>query len=75
LEITPVLPIAGQKFLQYFVGWWEFLSGGELPKRTEADVCCATEEEVGIFSPYFKMFVYFLISCKTPNYIQMRPGW
>ena len=75
MEITPVLPIAGQKFLQYFMGWWEILYGGELPKRPEADVCHANEEEVGSFSPYFKMFVYFMISCKTPNYILMRCCW
>jgi hypothetical protein len=75
MEITPVLPIAGQKFLQYFMGWWEFSSGGELLKRPEADVCHATEEEFGIFSPYFKIFVYFMVSCKTPNYILMRHSW
>jgi hypothetical protein len=57
MDITPVLPIAGQKFLQYFVGWWEFLSGGKLPKRPGPVVCRATEEEFGSFSPYFKMFV------------------
>ena len=74
MEINPVLPIPGQKFLQYFVRCWEFLSGGELPNRPEADVCCANEEEVGSFSPYFKIFVYIMISCKTPNYILMRPG-
>jgi len=75
MEITLVVPIAGQKFLQYFVGWWEFLSGGELLKRSGPDVCCATKEEVGSFSPYFKIFVYFMISCKTPNYVLLRYGW
>ena len=66
MEITTVVPIAGQKFLQYFVRWWEFLSGGELPKRPEADVCRVTEEEFGSFSPYFGMFVRFMISLQNP---------